>query len=68
MFSRGVKFKVDENNFTYEILDSYGEEFPEHHSPIISGIDFSQATAQDSQVLEESILTLLRLFTIELKE
>ena len=42
LFSRGVKFKVDENNFTYEILDSYGEEFPEHHSPIISGIDFSQ--------------------------
>tara|TARA_Y100001970_G_scaffold86795_1_gene109474 strand:+ start:130 stop:1860 length:1731 start_codon:yes stop_codon:yes gene_type:complete len=42
LFSRGVKFKVDENNFTYEILDSYGEEFPEYHSPIISGIDFSQ--------------------------
>ena len=35
---------------------------------LASGIDFSQATAQDSQVLEESILTLLRLFTIELKE
>jgi len=35
---------------------------------LVSGIDFSQATDQDSQVLEESILTLLRLFTIELKE
>ena len=42
LFSRGVKFKVDENNFTYEILDSYGEEFSEYYSPIISGIDFSQ--------------------------
>ena len=35
---------------------------------LVSGIDFSQATYQDSQVLEEAILTLLRLFTIELKE
>ena len=35
---------------------------------LVSGIDFSQATVQDSQVLEEAILTLLRLFTIELKE
>tara|TARA_B100001250_G_scaffold46865_1_gene36702 strand:+ start:551 stop:943 length:393 start_codon:yes stop_codon:yes gene_type:complete len=35
---------------------------------LVSGIDFSQSTAQDSQVLEEAILTLLRLFTIELKE
>tara|TARA_B100000700_G_scaffold311016_1_gene392304 strand:+ start:125 stop:517 length:393 start_codon:yes stop_codon:yes gene_type:complete len=35
---------------------------------LVSGIDFSQATDQDSQVLEEAILTLLRLFTIELKE
>tara|TARA_B100000959_G_C14869223_1_gene577616 strand:+ start:397 stop:789 length:393 start_codon:yes stop_codon:yes gene_type:complete len=35
---------------------------------LVSGIDFSQAIAQDSQVLEEAILTLLRLFTIELKE
>ena len=32
------------------------------------GIDFSQATSQENKVLEESILTLLRLFTIELKE
>ena len=35
---------------------------------LASGIDFSQAISQDSKVLEESILTLLRLFTIELKE
>ena len=35
---------------------------------LVSGIDFSQATAQDNQVLEEAILTLLRLFTIDLKE
>ena len=35
---------------------------------LVSGIDFSQATVQDSQVLEEAILTLLRLFTIDLKE
>jgi len=31
------------------------------------GIDFSQAISQDNEVLEEAILTLLRLFTIELK-
>ena len=35
---------------------------------LVPGIDFSQSTAQDSQVLEESILTLFRLFTIDLKE
>ena len=35
---------------------------------LASGIDFSQAISQDSKVLEESILTLLRLFTIELKQ
>ena len=35
---------------------------------LASGIDFSQAISQDNEVLEESILTLLRLFTIELKE
>ena len=35
---------------------------------LASGIDFSQANSQDNKVLEESILTLLRLFTIELKE
>ena len=35
---------------------------------LASGIDFSQTISQDNKVLEESILTLLRLFTIELKE
>ena len=35
---------------------------------LASGIDFSQSISQDNRVLEESILTLLRLFTIELKE
>lgn len=32
------------------------------------GIDFSQSISQDNEVLEEAILTLLRLYTIELKE
>ncbi|MDA9757789.1 aryl-sulfate sulfotransferase [Pseudomonadota bacterium] len=40
LFSRGVKFDVNEDDFTYEILDTYGEDYPEYHSPIISGIDF----------------------------
>tara|TARA_B100000586_G_C19886537_1_gene333154 strand:- start:146 stop:541 length:396 start_codon:yes stop_codon:yes gene_type:complete len=31
-------------------------------------LDFTQADVQDRQVLEESIITLLKLFTIELKE
>ena len=31
-------------------------------------LDFSQAEVQDNAVLEESIITLLKLFTIELKE
>ena len=35
---------------------------------LATGIDFSQAISQDNEVLEEAILTLLRLFTIELKE
>ena len=35
---------------------------------LATGIDFSQAISQDNVVLEEAILTLLRLFTIELKE
>ena len=32
------------------------------------GIDFSQAEVQENKVVEEAILTLLKLFTIELKE
>jgi len=35
---------------------------------LAAGIDFSQSNVKDNEVLEESILTLLRLFTIELKE
>ena len=35
---------------------------------IAEGIDFSQAEVQENKVIEESILTLLKLFTIELKE
>ena len=35
---------------------------------LASGIDFSQAISKDNKVLEESILTLLKLFTIDLKE
>ena len=35
---------------------------------LATGIDFSQAISQDNEVLEEAILTLLRLFTIDLKE
>ena len=31
-------------------------------------LDFSQSEVQDNAVLEESIITLLKLFTIELKE
>ena len=35
---------------------------------LATGIDFSQSISQDNKVLEEAILTLLRLFTIDLKE
>ena len=35
---------------------------------LATGIDFSQSILQDNKVLEEAILTLLRLFTIDLKE
>ena len=35
---------------------------------LATGIDFSQSISQDNEVLEEAILTLLRLFTIDLKE
>ena len=34
---------------------------------IAYNLDFTQAEVQDRQVLEESIITLLKLFTIELK-
>ena len=35
---------------------------------IAEGIDFSQSEVQENKVIEESVLTLLKLFTIELKE
>jgi len=35
---------------------------------IADGIDFSQSEVQENKVIEEAILTLLKLFTIELKE
>ena len=35
---------------------------------IAEGIDFSQSDVEENKVIEESILTLLKLFTIELKE
>ena len=35
---------------------------------IAEGIDFSQSEVQESRVIEEAFLTLLKLFTIELKE
>jgi hypothetical protein len=41
LFSRGVKFSVDESNNTFDIINTFGEEYPEHHSPIISGIDYN---------------------------
>lgn len=41
-FSRGVKFTIDENNLSYSILNTYGQNYPEYHSPIISGIDFDE--------------------------
>ena len=41
-FSRGVKFNINEDDFTYDILNTYGQNYPEYHSPIISGIDFDK--------------------------
>ncbi len=41
-FSRGVKFSINENDFSYDIINTYGQNYPEYHSPIISGIDFDQ--------------------------
>ena len=35
---------------------------------IADGIDFSQSEVQENKVIEEAILTFLKLFTIELKE
>ena len=41
LFSRGVKFVVDESNYTFDVINTFGEEYPELHSPIISGIDYN---------------------------
>tara|TARA_Y100001970_G_C13784108_1_gene626882 strand:- start:160 stop:552 length:393 start_codon:yes stop_codon:yes gene_type:complete len=35
---------------------------------IADGLDFSQSEVQENEVIEEAILTLLKLFTIELKK
>jgi len=35
---------------------------------IAKGLDFSQSEVQESKVIEESILTLLKLFSIDLKQ
>jgi len=35
---------------------------------IANGLDFSQSEVQENKVIEESILTLLKLFSIELKQ
>ena len=35
---------------------------------IAKGLDFSQSEVQENEVIEESILTLLKLFSIELKQ
>ena len=35
---------------------------------IANGLDFSQSEVQENKVIEEAILTLLKLFTLELKE
>ena len=35
---------------------------------VAKGLDFSQSEVQDNEVIEESILTLLKLFSIELKQ
>jgi hypothetical protein len=40
-YSRGVKFKINEADLSYNIIETYGEDYDEYHSPIISGIDFN---------------------------
>ena len=41
-YSRGVKFSINQDDLSYEIINTYGENFIDYHSPIISGIDFNQ--------------------------
>ena len=40
-YSRGVKFKINDADLSYQIIETYGEDYVEYHSPIISGIDFN---------------------------
>ena len=35
---------------------------------VAKGLDFSQSEVQDNEVIEEAFLTLLKLFSIELKQ
>ena len=42
-FSRGVKFQINEQDYTYEILETYGAEYPQYYSPIISGIHYNDS-------------------------
>tara|TARA_B100001123_G_scaffold423992_4_gene534886 strand:+ start:26345 stop:28093 length:1749 start_codon:yes stop_codon:yes gene_type:complete len=40
LYSRGVKFRVDETALTSTQIQEYGADLPEYWSPIISGIDY----------------------------
>ena len=43
VFSRGVRFSVDESDLSYEVIATFGEEYGELHSPIISSIDYKSS-------------------------
>ena len=55
--NRNVYKFLKENVITQDLVDK-----------IAYNLDFTQAEVQDNEVLEESIITLLKLFTIELKK
>ena len=55
--NRGIYKFLKEKVITQALVDN-----------IAYKLDFSQAEVQDNAVLEESIITLLKLFTIELKK
>lgn len=40
-YSRGINFSINADDNRIEILNTYGEDREEFHSPIISGIDFN---------------------------
>ena len=42
-YSRGINFTVDQEEHSYEIVRSFGEQRQELYSPIISGIDFNSS-------------------------